>query len=40
MLTLVPIEPGLTLYLTGGGSERETQVLLLAIARTVRVGLR
>lgn len=39
MLALVPIEPGLTLYLTGGGSERDTQVLLLAVARTVRVGL-
>jgi hypothetical protein len=38
MLALVPIEPGLTVFLTGGGSARETQVLLLAIARTVRIG--
>lgn len=38
MLALVPIEPGLTVFLTGGGAARETQVLLLAIARTVRIG--
>jgi len=40
MLALVPIEPGLTLFLTGGGPERETQILLLAVARTVRIGSR
>lgn len=40
MFALVPIEPGLTLFLTGGGPERETQILLLAVARTVRVAAR
>jgi hypothetical protein len=40
MLALVPVEPGVTLFLTGGGPKRETQILLLAVARTVRVGSR
>jgi len=38
VLALIPIEPGLTVFLTGGGAERETQLLLLVVARTVRVG--
>jgi hypothetical protein len=37
MLTLVPIEPGLTLYVAGGGSDPRIQTILLAIARTVRL---
>ena len=37
VLALIPIEPGLTLLLYGGGPEREAQILLLAAARTVRV---
>lgn len=37
MLTLVPIEPSLTVYMAGGGSDPRFQTILLAIARTVRV---
>jgi hypothetical protein len=38
VFALVPITPGLTVYLTGGGSDRRFQALLLAMARTLRVG--
>lgn len=37
MLALVPIEPGLTVFIGGGGSDPQFQTILLAIARTVRV---
>jgi hypothetical protein len=37
MLALVPVEPMVTLFVTGGGSDPAFQATLLAIARTVRV---
>jgi hypothetical protein len=37
VLALAPIEPGFTVYLAGGGSDRRFQAVLLAIARTVEV---
>jgi hypothetical protein len=37
MFTLVPIEPGLTAYLAGGGSDPRFQTILLGIARTARL---
>ncbi len=37
MLTLVPIEPGLTVWVAGGGADPQFQRILLAISRTVRV---
>lgn len=37
VLALVPIAPDLTVVLTGGGSDRGFQTLLLAMVRTVRV---
>jgi len=33
----VPIEPGLTLTITGGAADRRTQEVLLAVVRTVAV---
>lgn len=40
MLALVPVEPMLTLFVTGGGAGPAFQRVLLAIARTVRVDAR
>ncbi len=37
VMALVSIDPSITLYLTGGGSDRRFQAMLLAIARTVRL---
>ncbi|MDH5550065.1 MAG: hypothetical protein OEZ42_09180 [Gemmatimonadota bacterium] len=37
VFALTPMEPGRTVLLTGGGSDRQTQALLLAIVRTIRV---
>lgn len=37
VFALVPMTAGRTVFLTGGGFERETQALLLAIVRTIRV---
>jgi hypothetical protein len=37
VFALVPLEPGLTLYLTGGAADRRTQEVLLAVVRTVAV---
>ncbi len=37
VFALVPMTARRTVFLTGGGFERETQVLLLAVVRTIRV---
>ncbi len=37
VFALVPIEPGLTLTITGGAADRRTQEVLLAVVRTVAV---
>jgi len=37
VFALTPMEPGRTVFLTGGGSDRQTQALLLAIVRTIRL---
>jgi hypothetical protein len=37
VLTLVPMEPGLTLWIAGGGADPQFQRIVLAIGRTVRL---
>ncbi len=37
VFALTPMAPGRTVVLTGGGYERSTQALLLAIVRTIRL---
>jgi hypothetical protein len=38
MLALVPVEPMLTLFITGGSPDPRFQEILLAVARTVTIG--
>jgi hypothetical protein len=37
VFALVPLKPGLTLYLTGGAADRRTQEVVLAVVRTVTI---